>query len=289
MTPAIQPFRDQAMATHFEVRLAGLEPGYAGQAAQACFERIHALEAQLSRFRPRSEIRRAAALRPGETMRLGEETFHCLEVAQAMEAATAGAFSVTAGARKLQGTAPRWSLSRGEQTIRCESGCLEFDLGAIGKGFALDRIAELLREWECPSYLLVAGGSSILAGDPPPMLEGWSCGLGDDDSPNRILLRNASLSGSGLAVKGSHILDPRTGSEAAREARAWALCDSAAESDALSTAAMVLDLPRLGDVLREHPDWLVWLEEDGAVRPLGQRCLPVSGSTSATAASAFLS
>ena len=62
-----------------------------------------------------------------------------------------------------------------------------------------------------PRFLLVAGGSSILAGDPPDDSPGWSCGLGEDDASQRFLLTHASLSGSGLAVKGTHILDPRTG------------------------------------------------------------------------------
>ena len=127
-------------------------------------------------------------------------------------------------------------------SIRCDGGKLEFDLGAIGKGFALDRMAEVLREWDCPAFLLVAGGSSILAGDAPPETAGWSCGLGDDHSPRRYRLKNGSLSGSGLAVKGtahSRSAHRRTG-DCGKIARGHC-ADTAAESDALSTACMVLD------------------------------------------------
>ena len=151
---------------------------------------------------------------------------------------------------------------------------MQFDLGAIGKGFALDRMAELLRSWDCPSFLLVAGGSSILAGDPPKDTAGWSCGLGDDHAPQRFFLTHTSLSGSGLAVKGNHILDPRTGQPALRQNRAWALADTAAESDALSTACMVLSEPELEEVLAQDPSWLFFLETDKAARPLGRRALP---------------
>ena len=144
---------------------------------------------------------------------------------------------------QTQASLPQWDLVPEELSIRCESGQLQFDLGAIGKGFALDRMGELLRQWDCPSFLLVAGGSSILAGDPPSDAPGWSCGLGDDDATQRYFLTHASLSGSGLAVKGEHILDPRTGEPALRQNRAWVLADTAAESDALSTACMVLGEP----------------------------------------------
>jgi thiamine biosynthesis lipoprotein len=274
MTFAIHHFRDHAMATHFEVRIAREDKTYAAQAAQACFARIHGLEAQLSRFRPQSEICRAASLKPGEAMRLTADAFHCLDLAKAMEVGTGGAFSATAAAMQRQRSPPLWSLDPSEQSIRCERGLLGFDLGAIGKGYALDRAAELLDEWECGSYLLVAGGSSILAGDPPSALAGWSCGLGDDGSSHRLMLANCSLSGSGLGVKGSHILDPRTGSAVVRTSRAWALCETAAESDALSTAAMVLEASGLAKVLDGRPDWLVLLEEDGEVRPVGRRRMP---------------
>src|ERR1700690_2403243 len=166
-----------------------------------------------------------------------------------MERITRGAFSITAAALQTQPARPQWSLLPEQFSIRCDGGKLEFDLGAIGKGFALDRMAEMLREWDCPAFLLVAGGSSILAGDPPANAAGWSCGLGDGHSPQPFRLKNGSLSGSGLAVKGPHILDPRTGGPAARTNRAWAFCPTAAESDALSTAAMVLDEATIADVI----------------------------------------
>jgi len=144
----------------------------------------------------------------------------------------------------------------------------------VAKVFALDRMAELLRDWECPAFLLVSGGSSILTGDSPSNALGWSCGLGDDDSPHRVLLTHASLSGSGLAVKGTHILDPRTGQPAPRQLRAWILADTAAESDALSTACMVLTDKELAIMLDQNHSWLAFLDAEGGPRPIGRRPMP---------------
>src|ERR1035437_1189245 len=270
----IHQFNHRAMATYFEVRIAGEERTYAAQAAQAALDLLDKLESHLSRFRANSAMAQIAGLAPGEKIWLSEPAFACLEIAKKMEIATCGAFSITAAALQTQASLPKWSLPPGESSIRCESGRLEFDLGAIGKGFALDRMAELLRNWDCPAFLLVAGGSSILAGDAPKDAAGWSCGLGDDNAPQRFFLTQSSLSGSGLAVKGSHILDPRTGQSALRQNRAWALTDTAAESDALSTACMVLSEPELEEVLAQDQSWLVFLETDGTVRPLGSRALP---------------
>jgi FAD:protein FMN transferase len=270
----IHQFNHRAMATYFEVRIADEERTYAAQAAQAALDLLDKLESHLSRFRATSEIAQIAQLAPGERMRLGEPCFACLEIAKKMELATRGAFSATAAALQTQTSLPQWNLLPEELSIRCESGRLQFDLGAIGKGFALDRMAELLHSWDCRSFLLVAGGSSILAGGAPSGTAGWSCGLGDDHATQRFFLRHTSLSGSGLEVKGNHILDPRTGQPALRQNRAWALADTAAESDALSTACMVLGEPEMEEVLAQDHSWLFFIETDKAARPIGSRALP---------------
>ena len=262
------------MATHFEVRIADEEKTYAAQAAAAALDLLDKLESHLTRFRANSDIARIALLAPGEKMRLSEPAFACLEIAKKMELATFGAFSAAAAAMQTQTSLPQWHLLPEELAIQCVSGRLQFDLGAIGKGFALDRMAELLRSWDCLSFLLIAGGSSILAGGAPKETLGWSCGLGDDHATQRFFLTHASLSGSGLAVKGNHILDPRTGQPAARQDRVWALADTAAESDALSTACMVLREPELKEVLAQDSSWLCFLDTDGGYQPIGSRAIP---------------
>jgi thiamine biosynthesis lipoprotein len=281
MPPAeIHVFRHHAMATAFEVRIAGEDRLYAAQTAASAFEMLDRLESLLSRFRENSDISQIARLEAGATLRLSEPTFTCLQIAQQMEAATRSAFSVTPRARATQPEFPRWQLLPAGMMIRCVSGNLDMDLGAIGKGFAIDRMAEQLREWDCARYLLVAGGSSVLAGAAPEGLEGWSSGLGEDDAGRRFLLKNCSLSGSGVAVKGLHVIDPRTGQASTKRARAWALAETAAESDALSTACMVLDESEIADVVAPRGDWLVLLKSEYGWKDVGRRPLPASAASS---------
>ena len=267
----IHSFNHHAMATHFQVRIAGEDATYAEQAARAALDIADALECALSRFREESEISQIAHLQPGESLRLSEPVFACLKIARAMEAATLGAFSPTPAMRCNASEPPRWSLDAARCTFHCHESCrLELDLGAIGKGFALDRMALLLAEWECPAYLLIAGGSSVLAGAPPPGLPGWDSGLGDAHAEQRYWLAHGSLSGSGTAVKGAHILDPRTGEPATRRERVWAFAPAAAVSDALSTACFVLSEPEIAAVVGSNPTWGAVLKTEEGWRVYGR-------------------
>jgi thiamine biosynthesis lipoprotein len=271
----IHSFNHAAMATHFQVRIASDDKAYASQAAQAAFDLVDSLESRLSRFRTGSEIARISDLAPGETMRLSEPAIACLQIAKRMDQATGSAFCPTPAALNTQLSLPLWNLLPDEHSILCLTGRLEFDLGAIGKGFALDSVAALLRDWDCPSFLLIAGGSSILAGDQPAGHLGWSCGLGEDDSSQRYLLTHASLSGSGLAVKGNHILDPRTGRPALRQNPASVLADTASQSAPLSTASMLLSEREIQEVLAQNDSWLAFLQTGNSVRLVGGRVPPI--------------
>ena len=266
----IHIFNHHAMATLFQVRIAEEEAGYASQAAQAAFDIADRLETHLSRFREESEISQIAQLKRGETLRLSEPVFACLQIAREMETVTRGAFSLmaAAGTSNPAGT-PRWSLNPADMTLRCDEAPLALDLGAIGKGFALDRMAGELAEWECFAHLLIAGGSSVLAGAPPAGSPGWDAGLGDDNAEYRRPLAHRSLSGSGIAVKGRHILDPRTGQPANLRDRAWVFASSAAVSDALSTACMVLSEADIAGIITGQADWVALLNDAGQWRAYG--------------------
>jgi thiamine biosynthesis lipoprotein len=77
-------------------------------------------------------------------------------------------------------------------------------------------------------------------------------------------------------VKGQHIFDPRTGRPAQRQNRAWALTDTAAESDALSTACMVLNEAEIAAMLGADKSWLVFLAAGNEINRLGERPLPAA-------------
>lgn len=118
-----------------------------------------------------------------------------------------------------------------------------FDLGGIGKGYALDKAQIILDDWGIDNALLSAGTSTVLSRGSGPGGKGWPVGVSGDYSAETgvesILLQNEALSGSGTAVKGEHIRMPSTG-EAAPALAAWTRAKSAAWTDAISTALMIM-------------------------------------------------
>jgi FAD:protein FMN transferase len=252
------------MATEFEIRIAEGDPLYARQAAEEAFRRLDHLESLLSRFREESDVSAISRLQCGESVVASPDTFTCLAAALELSNLTGGAFDPGLGAAMdiQRGDAEPGSSPHVEHATRgtlildpttravtCAKGAVHLDLGAIGKGFAIDQLGELLNEWEIGPALIIAGGSSILALG--PAAEGWTIGL---TPTTQLKLMVGSVGCSGLTVKGTHILDPRTGLPAQTPARVWVLAAHATVSDALSTAFMVMPNEDVGVVCEQRPD-----------------------------------
>jgi thiamine biosynthesis lipoprotein len=263
------------MNTVFEVFAAHPDTQYAAQASQAVFALVDRLEDELSRFRPNSDITRVNHLRRGERTRVGIAAFECLLIAQHLFALTGGAFDISIGTGLSS-----LVLDADDATVTAEADGVRVDLGGIGKGYAVDLMAELLEEWGMAHAMVHGGFSSVLALEPPAGQEGWPLTLSDPADPSRVLVRRSmrqmALSASGIR-KGDHIVDPRTG-EAAHERRgAWVALPRpvvrapepdgprvapAAVADALTTAAMLVSVEMIEQLCAASPGLEVWVLPD---------------------------
>jgi thiamine biosynthesis lipoprotein len=278
----------RAMATLFEVVLPFGTPG-AHELAGAAFAEIDRLEQQLTVYRDSSEVSRLNSLAPLVAVPVEEGLFNLLTQAARLTDETAGAFDVTAGAlikawgfyrgpRRVPSDDERTeALSRvgmrhvicdaERRTVRYQRPGLEINLGSIGKGYALDRAAALLREaYGTSSALLHGGHSSVYAiGTEPGERRGWTIGLPHPWEPGRRLalvrLRDGALGTSAATFqhleyngrKLGHILDPRSGWPAEGIASATAVAPTAAEADALATAFYILGVEAARDYCAAHP------------------------------------
>lgn len=271
----IRRFSHEAMATVFEVYGVHADERYAAQAAQAAFDLADRLERELSRFIPNSDVARVNRLRPGESTRVSASTLECLVIARHMFDLTGGAFDVSIGTGL-----PSLELDADDFRVLATSSGIAIDLGGIGKGYAVDVMAELLEEWGLGQALVHGGFSSMLALDPPAGHDGWPLTLSDPRHPSRVLARRSThqmaLGASGVQ-KGDHIVDPRSGEPAGAQIAAWVAVPrqdlagpgfhadqvhriaAAAVSDALATAFMLLSPDEIAGVCAGSPAIEAWV------------------------------
>lgn len=262
------------MGAEFAAVLVGQDPDYLRDAGYQALEEVAQLEARLSHYRPDSEISDLNLRAAYGPVRLEPSLFALLEQCVALSAETEGAFDVTAGPLircwgffRGQGAWPtpeavaealaavgshRLELDAAERTVQFGVPGMQVHLGAIGKGYAVDRMVTTLRELQVEAALVHGGSSTIYGLGVPPGKDAWEVGLRHPDDPERRLgivqLRDRALSTSGdyeqfferEGRRYSHLLDPRTGYPAQGVRSATILAESATETDALSTAAFVL-------------------------------------------------
>lgn len=276
--PDVLRFSHAAMATTFEVFCVHPDAAYARQAAHAGFLLVDRLEQEMSRFIANSDVARINHLAAGERTRIGPAVIECLEIARFLFDETEGAFDVARGTglHLLE-------VDPDAGTVGARTAGVHLDLGGIGKGYAIDLLAERLGEWEIGRALVHGGQSSVRALEPPPDRDGWPVTLSAPDAqPERVFARLAArrlaLSASGTR-KGDHVVDPRTGLPV-RGRAAWAAITigeappdgpperPAALAEGLSTAFMILPTPRIAAFCEARPGVEAWVAEGAEVTHL---------------------
>ena len=274
----LQKFSHEAMATTFEIIVQSKDANYANKAAIAAFDELDRLEQQLSRYIENSDISRINHLTQGRTIRIGLSAFDCLSTAKDIHNQTHGAFDVTIGSlydcwidenkenkkptNDVISSAKRCTginflkLDETDYSVKLLSEKVCIDLGGIGKGYALDQMVQLFYDWSIDKALIHGGYSTIVTLNPPDGRKGWPVNISNPEKPSEILARfdlaNCALSVSGLQ-KGLHIIDPRTVQPVHATLAAWALAETAAEADALSTAFMVMNHQEIEKICQDNP------------------------------------
>jgi FAD:protein FMN transferase len=297
-----------AMATRFELILHGQDPIWLRAAGEEALDEVQKLEAQLSFYQPQSEISRLNARAHRGPVRVEPGLFHLLQRAQMLSQETEGAFDITVAplmrcwgfiggsgsmpdpgmleeARSLAGS-HLIEFNERDYTVRFAREGMKVDLGAIGKGYAVDRAIELLLEAGVTSAFLHGGTSTAYGLGSPPNEESWKVVLeipefkgacapdgawiqrakesrpGEERVLAVIGLKDESLSvsaptGKAFEMEGKilgHVIDPRTGAPVQGAEMAAVVHKSATETDAISTALLVLGTEGAEQVGKINPD-----------------------------------
>jgi thiamine biosynthesis lipoprotein len=266
------------MATRFEIVLHGGSSVALRTAGEAALEEISRLEAQLSLYRPTSEIAHLNARAAKGPVPVSPGLFALLQQAISLHTESGGAFDISmaplvrcwgfmggsghkpdpealARARESIGS-HLIELDPANHTVRFAREGVMLDLGAIGKGYAIEQAADILREGGIESALLHGGTSSIYALGHPPDAPAWKIGIERPPTAGQtapafvatVPLRDEAMSVSAIwgrsfeseGVTFGHVLDPRTGRPATAALIAAVITGSGTETDALSTALLVL-------------------------------------------------
>jgi thiamine biosynthesis lipoprotein len=263
----------EAMATRFELVLDGGDAARLRAAGEEALAEIERAEGQLSRYRATSDVAWINAAAGREPVRVDGRVFALLRECAALSRLTHGAFDVTVGPLMAaygftgggRGTPPDPARLREARalvgmdaveldprglTVRLPRAGMQIDLGAVGKGYALDRAVAVLEEHGVPSALLHGGTSSVHVVGTPPGRASWPVawsvpGRGTRTlrlRPGRPALSVSAPHGKGFLQGGrlqGHVLDPRTGQPTSEAVSACVAGTSSTLCDALSTAVLV--------------------------------------------------
>ncbi len=233
------------MGSTYSIAVYGNDRALMEASVDAAFEEVQRLDRMLSNYKPESELSQVNRYAEERPVEVSPELFRLLSACVEYSRESEGAFDITVGPlmkvwgfyegtgrlphrAEVRGALDRVGyrnilLKPATWTVKFAAKGVELDPGGIGKGYAVDRMAAILKENGIRTGLISASGSSIYALGAPPGETGWRVHIRDpkDDSKSAadVYLKNESMSTSGnyekfFRAEGkiySHIMDPRTG------------------------------------------------------------------------------
>ena len=258
------------------------------KAVDAAFDQIRNLNAIMSDYDDDSELMQLSQHSANEFdsvgkapwVKVSDDLFSVLESSKRFAELSEGAFDITVASvvrlwrrAKRMGKPPTqeqleramelvgndlWELDKQMQSVRLKKKSVRFDLGAIGKGYAIDRAFEILQAAGFDTVLVDAGGDMRVGKAPP---DGWKIGILESNGKT-ITFENRALATSGDTfqfvefdgVRYSHIIDPKTGYGLTSPLIVRVFAPTACDADALASACSVLGVEGSSKLLKFFPE-----------------------------------
>lgn len=272
------------MGTLFRVVLYAANETKAHTAAQAALNRVDELNRILSDYIPESELSQLSATAgSGKAVKLGPDLWYILEKSQEISRKTNGAFDVTVGplvqlwrrARRQHQLPAAEALEKAkavtgyqhlildpkQKTAQLLVPGMQLDMGAIGKGYAVDEALKVLKKHGIRAALVDGGGNIVVSNAPPDHKNGWEIDVSAGNETNKTDGRKIYLKHCGVATSGdlyqyvelngrrySHILNPFTGLGLTDQRRVTVIAKNGTDADWLATSLSILP-PKQGVAL----------------------------------------
>jgi thiamine biosynthesis lipoprotein len=284
------------MGTVFEIAAYDHSPEHASKAIEKAFQEIVRIDDLFSNYKPDSalgNLNRSAHFHtekvPPDLYRVIEQSMQFSRLSDAkFDISVAPLVDLWKAALRGDGTPTpaqqeevrgcvgyeKIELTPPDQ-ISFRSPCLQLDLGAIGKGYAVDRAAEVLRSLGIRDALINAGGSTILAMGSPPNQTAWLVHLRDPSNKidPQVMLKDESVSTSEQTAatllgndSAGHIIDPGTGMALKTIFAVSAVSKTATVSDGLSTTLLLLGPTKGTELIKNTADVsAIWISQNAQV------------------------
>jgi thiamine biosynthesis lipoprotein len=277
-----------SMACEYAIEVYGRDQPALPRIVDEAFEEVDRIDRLMSHYKPDSPLSRINREAAEHPVVVEPELFEFITEAMRHHRESGGAFDITVGPLMKA-----WGFFRGEgrmpadeelakarhhvgaghvrmdpasKTIAFDEAGVELDLGGIAKGYAVDRVVELLKRRQVAAALVSAGGSTIYGLGAPPGAEAWDVTLQDPIDSRKVAfamkLKDRALSVAGSSEKAfeaggvrySHIMDPRTGTPAQGVLSVAVLANTGTAGDALDDAFFVLGPERSRSYLHRLQD-----------------------------------
>lgn len=292
----------KVMGTLCEVQVHHADAAAAARAMTAALDEMARVDRLLSNYVPDSELSRMNASAARAPFQASPELYAFLKRSRVYFDDTLGTFDPTMGAvvrawgfftphpaRPSAAEAMAARAKTGFDKVRLDDATrsvsyavdgLEIDPGGIGKGYAVDRAAGVLRGLGITSALVSAGGSTLYAIGHPPGQDGWKVAIQDPsrraDALAVVSLHDNAVSTSGVSERFvvenghryAHIIDPRSGEPSEGMCQVTLIAPDATASDALTKAAFLLTRRQLIDRFDARPGIHVLRVEDTCAGPI---------------------
>ena len=235
-------YQEPKMGTTFRFVFYAQNDSIANQVAQLAFAKIDSLNLIFSDYETQSEVNQlsnyAGTRNP---IKVSQPLWEVLTLAKHISQKSNGVYDVTIGTlSKLwrrafrRKTFPNYThiqtaqslvnykwlkLNKRKRTVYlCKKG-MRLDLGGIAKGYTIDQVFGIFKQFGITS-VLIDGGGDLYFGDPPPSQKGWTIKMMINDTTDQVIqLHNQAIASSGNTYryltwngkKYSHIIHPKTG------------------------------------------------------------------------------